>query len=130
MPSPRYWREIPARYRLEAARCKSCEKVVYPARRACPGCRGTEWEATALSRKGKVVTSTVVHVAPGDFAMEVPYAVALVEVPEGPRLMVQVTDCDPAEVRPGQEVALEFRRIRREGRAGILCYGYKAVPSR
>ena len=31
MPSPRYWREIPARYRLEGARCKSCGKVDYPA---------------------------------------------------------------------------------------------------
>jgi uncharacterized OB-fold protein len=42
--------------------------------------------------------------------------------------MVQVVDCDPATVRPGTEVTLEFRRIRREGRSGILCYGHKAVP--
>jgi ribosomal protein L25 (general stress protein Ctc) len=28
------------------------------------------------------------------------------------------------------EVALEFRRIRREGKSGILCYGHKAVPVR
>jgi hypothetical protein len=74
------------------------------------------------------VTSTVVHVAPIDFAMEVPYAMALVETPQGTRLMVQVTDCAPSQVRPGMEVSLEFRRIRKEGRGGILCYGYKAVP--
>ena len=30
----------------------------------------------------------------------------------------------------GTEVALEFRRIRREGHGGILCYGHKAVPVR
>ena len=26
-------------------------------------------------------------------------------------------------------VGLEFRRIRKEGKAGILCYGFKAVPA-
>ena len=128
MPSPRYWREIPARYRLEAARCEGCGKVVYPARRVCPSCRGSDWERVRLSRKGKVVTSTVIHVPPDDFLMEAPYAMAVVETPEGARLMTQVVDCDPAMVAPGMEVALEFRLVRREGRSGILCYGHKAVP--
>lgn len=81
-----------------------------------------------LSLRGKVVTSTVVHVAPRDLAMEAPYAIAVVETPEGARLMVQVVDCEPSQVLPGMEVALEFRLIRKEGRAGILCYGHKGVP--
>lgn len=128
MPSPRYWREIPARYRLEGARCRGCEKVVYPRRRICPSCRGVEWEPLQLSRTARVVTSTVVHVPPDDLGMEAPFPMAVVETTEGVRLMTQVTDCDPAEVRPGLEVSLEFRRIRREGHSGILCYGFKAVP--
>ena len=129
MPSPRYWREIPTRYRLEAGRCKKCGKIAFPARRICPACRGTEWEKTNLSWKGKVVTSTVVQVAPTEFQMEAPYAVAVVETPEGVRLMTQVVDCEPASVEPGTEVTLVFRRIRKEGHGGILCYGFKAVPA-
>ncbi len=129
MPSPRYWREIPARYRLEAARCRGCGKVVFPRRRVCPACRGTQWENTSLSWKGKVVTSTVVHVAPTEFQMEAPDAVAVVETPEGARLMTQVVDCDPSAVQPGTEVSLIFRRLRKEGRGGILCYGFKAIPA-
>ena len=129
MPSPRYWREIPARYRLEAAKCGGCGAVTYPARKVCPACRADRHETIELSRKGKVVTSTVIHVAPADFTMQAPYAMALVETPEGARLMVQVVDCDPATVRPGMEVGLEFRRIRREGHGGILCYGHKGVPA-
>ncbi len=129
MPSPRYWREIPTRYRLEAARCRGCGKVAYPARRVCPACRGQEFEKTTLSWKGKVVTSTVVQVAPTEFQMEAPYAVAIVETPEGARLMTQVVDCDPGAVQPGMEVALVFRLIRREGHGGILCYGFKGVPA-
>jgi uncharacterized OB-fold protein len=128
MPSPRYWREIPSRYRLEAGRCTACEKVAYPARRICPGCGGVDFEPLRLSLRGRIVTSTVVHVGPDEFQMEAPYPVAIVETPEGARLMVQVADCEPGECRPGMEVALEFRRIRKEGLSGILCYGYKAVP--
>jgi uncharacterized OB-fold protein len=128
MPSPRYWREIPSRFRLEASRCKSCGTVSYPTRLRCPSCRARELDVTAISRKGIVVTSTVIHVSPTEFLMEAPYAMAIIETPEKARLMVQVVDCDPAKVLPGMPVALEFRLIRKEGKSGILCYGHKAVP--
>ena len=129
MPSPRYWRELPNRFRLEASRCKGCGKVSFPPRRICPACRGEDTEETALSRKARVVTSTVVQVPPTEFQMEAPFAVAIVETPEGARLMTQVVDCDPVEVLPGMEVELVFRRIRKEGASGILCYGFKGVPA-
>ncbi|MFA6166943.1 MAG: Zn-ribbon domain-containing OB-fold protein [Gemmatimonadaceae bacterium] len=129
MPSPRYWREVPNRFRLEATRCSACGKVNFPARAICPACRGTASEKVTLTREGMVVTSTVLYVAPNEFAMETPYAVAIVETPEGARLMAQLVDCDPADVKPGLPVALEFRLIRQEGHGGILCYGHKAVPA-
>ncbi len=129
MPSPRYWREVPNRFRLEAARCRGCGKVAFPRRRVCPTCRGKEWEAITLSWKGKVITSTVVEIPPTEFQMESPYAMAVIETPEGARLTAQVVDCDPATVLPGMEVTLVFRKIRREGHGGILCYGFKGVPA-
>jgi uncharacterized OB-fold protein len=128
MPSPRYWREIPSRYRLEAARC-GCGHVSFPPRAVCPKCRSTEAEIIQLSHSGRVVTYTVVHVPPADFLMEAPYALAVIETPEGARLMTQVVDCDPNAVHTGMDVNLEFRCIRKEGKGGILCYGHKAVPA-
>lgn len=129
MPSPRYWREVPGRFRLEASRCGGCGKVSFPSRKICPACRKRQMESTRLSWKGKVVTSTIVQVAPTEFQMEAPFAVAIVETPEGARLMTQVVDCEPADVLPGLEIDLVFRRIRKEGGSGILCYGFKGVPS-
>ena len=82
-----------------------------------------------LSHEGRVVTYTIVHVPPGDFLMEAPYVLAVVETPEGARVMLQVVDCDPTSVESGMPVALEFRLIRKEGKGGILCYGHKAVPA-
>lgn len=128
MPSAGYWREIPARYRLEGARCRSCDTVVYPARGVCTSCHGRDLEPTTLSREARVVTSTTIHVPPSDFNFQAPFPMAVVETTDGARLMAQVADCDPADVAPGMKVSLEFRRIRREGHGGILCYGIKAVP--
>jgi len=128
MPSPRYWREVPSRYRLEACRCTQCGHVSYPARIVCPACRSREQETMHLSRRGTVTTATVVRTPPDDLQMEAPYAVAVVETPEGASLMVQVVDCTPEDVLPGMEVSLEFRLVRKEGHGGILCYGHKAVP--
>jgi uncharacterized OB-fold protein len=102
---------------------------LYPARPICPTCGGKEFEPTTLSRTGKVLTSTVVHVPPTEFHMEAPFAMAIIETPEGARLMTQVVDCVPQSVQPGMEVKFEFRLIRKEGHTGILCYGHKAVPA-
>lgn len=130
MPSPRYWREVPGRFRLEAVRCTACGKVAFPPRRICPECRGEALEPLRLSPRGRVVTSTVIHTPAPEFQMEAPFPMAIIETPEGARFMVQVADSEPGELEPGAEVELEFRRIRKEGRGGILCYGHKAVPAR
>ncbi len=129
MPSPRYWREKPSRFRLEAGRCGGCGRVAFPKRKICPSCRGREFEEIMLERRGKVVTRTVINVSPDEFMMEAPYVMAIVESPEGARFMAQIVDCEASDIKPGTEVDLEFRLIRKEGHSGILCYGHKGVPS-
>ena len=83
MPSPRYWREKPSRFRFEAGKCKGCGKVVFPKRKICPACRGREFEELCLERRAKVITKTVINVSPDEFMMEAPYVMAVVEYPEG-----------------------------------------------
>src|SRR3989337_4057258 len=82
MPGPRCWREIPQRYRLEAGRCRACGHVAFPGRHICPSCRSADCEKLRLTRRGTVVTSTVIHVSPSEFTFETPYAMAVVETPE------------------------------------------------
>jgi len=57
-----------------------------------------------------------------------PYAVGIVELEDGVRLTAQIVDCSFDELRVGLPVKIEFRRIYEEGKAGIICYGYKFVP--
>jgi len=129
MISPgRSWREFPQRYRLEAAKCTECEKVLYPPRVACPKCGGTTFEDITLPREGKVVTFTIVRVPPAGFTEQTPLPIAIVELIDGVRIMVQVGDlADPSELEIGMPVRLEFRRISSDGEAGLIFYGHKAV---
>ena len=131
MPTPsRYWREIPQRYRLEAAKCSSCGFICFPPRVICPKCGGREFSPTTLAEKGTLLTYTVIRVAPSAYTDQAPYPVALVELTDGNQIMCQVVDCDPEQVEIGMPVQLEFRKILSDGEAGMLAYGYKAVPKR
>ncbi|MFI5166288.1 MAG: Zn-ribbon domain-containing OB-fold protein [Thermoanaerobaculales bacterium] len=122
-------REFPNRYRLEATRCTGCGEVVFPARLVCPSCRGRNFEPLLLRPEGKVVTFTVIHVAPSAFRHDAPYVLAIVELEQGARLTCQVADVALDQVKTGMPVRLEFRRIQEDGEAGVIAYGHKAVPA-
>lgn len=128
MQVPRYWREFPKRYRLEAGKCKKCGFIALPWRLICPECGSQEFQKIKLSGKGKLQTFTITRVAPTGFGDQVPYAVGIVEMEEGVRLMGQITDCDPEALKIGDSMVTKFRRINEEGKTGAILYGYKFVP--
>lgn len=127
MGTARYWREIPQRYRYEAAKCAKCGKVFFPPRLVCSSCRGREFSATTLPAEGTIETFTVIRVAPSGFSDEAPYVVGIVALDGGVRVTAQISDMKPDEVKIGDRVRLEFRKLRQDGPSGILCYGYKFV---
>ncbi|MFH0930443.1 MAG: Zn-ribbon domain-containing OB-fold protein [Candidatus Zixiibacteriota bacterium] len=129
MSSPKYWREIPQRYRLEAGKCKKCGKIFFPPRLICDNCKSREFEKINLQKEGKLLTYTVIRVAPSQFIDQTPYAMGIVELNEGVKILSQVADCDFDKLEIGMLVRIEFRKIFQEGEAGIICYGYKCVPT-
>jgi uncharacterized OB-fold protein len=128
MPSARSWREYPRRYRYEASVCKKCGRWHFPARLVCETCGAREFETRAMRRTGTILTHTVIRVPPKPFADQAPFAVAIVEMDDGPRITTQVVDLKDGQLKIGLKVKLEFRKINDEGPAGIINYGYKAVP--
>lgn len=124
--SPRYTREIPHRYRLEAQKFSS--GFISLARRyVCPISGVKEFETIKLSGKGKILSFTIINIASEQFARQTPYVVAIIETEEGARLTAQVVDCNPEDVKTGANVELVFRKIMEEGASGIINYGYKAI---
>ncbi len=129
MPTPsRSWREIPQRYRTEAAKCAKCGFVAFPPRLICPECGSRDFNPAKLAEKGKLLTYTIIRVPPAPFEDQAPYAVGLAELDDGVRLMAQVVDCDFEALQVGMRLRLEFRKISEDGKAGVIYYGYKFVP--
>ena len=124
----RYWREHPQRYRMEAAKCTKCGKITFPPRLICPQCQGRAFEAIVLPREATLLSWTVQHVAPTDFSDETPYVVGILKFENGLAITAQVADCNPEALKIGQPVRIEFRKVKEDGAAGVICYGYKAVP--
>jgi len=127
MINPRYHREVPQRFRLEAGKCTDCGKIHFPPRKVCKQCGSQNSEMVTLPNQGKVVTFTTIWIPPAQFEDQKPYVTAIVELENGVRLTCMVAEAPPDKVEIGTEVELIFRRIQKESEWGILQYGYKAM---
>lgn len=126
MSAPSYLRETPRRYRLEGTSCRGCGAVHFPPRAICDRCGGRDLEARELKGEGELVNYSVIRHPPKGFEGHAPYAIGIVQLEEGVRILSQIVDCDPAELREGLKVELAFRKVREEG--GFIEYGYKFRP--
>lgn len=128
MSVPRFWREIPERYNLQASKCGACQAIHFPPREVCPRCRRAsigKMAAVKLSGRGTILEWTRVHKAAPGYAMQVPYVVALIRSDEGPVITGQVVDSEPAAIQAGAAVRSVFRRLGQDGEDGVIYYGTK-----
>ena len=76
---------------LRLQRCDECRHVYFPPRPFCPKC-GTR-KVSVFTASGKAILDTyVIHhrKVPG---FEPPYAIAVVKLAEGPRMMTNIVEC-------------------------------------
>lgn len=103
------WFDFCRQERLMLQRCVDCgDRILYP-RSVCPGCLGGQLEWEQADGAGVVLTYTVQHRPPPEFGNE-PYAVAIVELPEGVRIFSRIV-ADPASVHIGMPVRVEFAQL-------------------
>ena len=88
-------------------RCTGCNVLRHPPRPMCGSCGSLEWDTVRSSGRGEVY-SFVVHHHPPVPGFQVPFAVALVELEEGTRLVSNLIDIDPADVTVGLPVEVTF----------------------
>jgi uncharacterized protein len=97
--------------------CRPCDEPVHYPRWACPRCLGEDLEWRQASGRGEVYTFNVMH-RPGSplMADATPYVIALVDLEEGARILTNVVGCDPADVKVGMAVRLDWEELS-DGRA-------------
>ncbi|MBR1203012.1 MULTISPECIES: Zn-ribbon domain-containing OB-fold protein [unclassified Bradyrhizobium] len=106
-----FWRGL-QEGKLLLQHCGRCRHVQYYQQATCRQCGGEELEHIPARGRGKVHSFSVVHRAPGPaFKVDVPYAVLLVELTEGPRMISTLTGSNPADVTFDMDVELTFERV-------------------
>ncbi|MWA06163.1 hypothetical protein F8568_038605 [Actinomadura sp. LD22] len=95
---------------LRIQRCAGCGTLRHPPGPMCPKCRSLDRDHVVASGRGEV-HSYVVHHHPPVPGRTAPYAVAVVELEEGVRIVGNVNGCPPEDVRIGMPVRLEFERM-------------------
>jgi hypothetical protein len=113
-----------ARGWLTAQRCPACAQLRWPPAPICPECLAPGGEWARLSGLGTVWSVAVYHRAfhPG-FAAELPYAVLLVELDEGPKLISNLVG-DPRAARIGQRVRAVFDQVSER----VTLVKFQTVP--
>ena len=87
--------------------CKACGKAHWYPRAHCPLCRAEDTiEWTEASGKGTIYTYSVMRKA------DPVYAIAYVELAEGPRVMTNIVDCDFDKLHIGMAVETCFREVK------------------
>jgi len=94
---------------LRLQRCDACANVYFPPRPFCPSCASRKVSVFKASGTGRLYSYVIHHrPAPG---FTPPYAIAIVELAEGPRLMSNIIDCpqtpEALELDMKLEVAFE-----------------------
>jgi uncharacterized OB-fold protein len=93
--------------KLMAGKCVKCGKIHLPPRPLCDNCYSQQFTWMQISGKGKLVTYTVINVAPQQFQALAPYAVGIVEFEGGLKIpgMIQATQ---DQLKIGMPLTLDF----------------------
>jgi len=94
--------------KLMAVRCKQCGSMFVPPRPMCTNCFSRDLSWAQLENKGKLVTYTIIHVAPERFQSITPYAYGIIEFENGLRLPGIIRGLETEKIKVGIELEVDF----------------------
>jgi len=96
------------RGRLLGAKCLKCGKTHLPPRPLCSNCFSNDFKWVEIPTSGKLLTYTIIHVAPTQFQSMAPYATGIVELKDGLKLPGIVRGVPLEKIKVGMELAVDF----------------------
>ena len=89
-------------------KCKDCGAYNFPPG-FCKNCMSMNSEWVEASGKGRVFSWVIFHQAfHKAFKNDIPYAVAEIQLEEGPLILSNLVNCKPEEIKEGMEVEVVF----------------------
>ncbi len=108
-----WWWDGLARGELLIQKCSDCGELRHPPRPMCPKCQSLAWGSLVSKGAGAVYSYTVMHHPPIP-GYSYPFAVGLIELDEGTRIVANVVGCDPADVSIGMRVQARVENVDEE----------------
>jgi uncharacterized OB-fold protein len=103
-----YWNGARAQ-KLLIRKCQDCGELHFMPRLLCPTCWSENLEWVEAKGKGTIHSFTIIRRASSaDFASQVPYVVALIDLEEGPRMLTNILGKDALSASIGDSVQVTF----------------------
>ena len=94
--------------KLMAGKCTRCGKIHLPPRPLCDNCFSQEFKWMEMSGMGKLLTYTVIHIAPPQFQAMAPYAVGIVQLEKGLKIPGMISGATHEQLKIGMELTIDF----------------------
>jgi len=94
--------------KLMAGKCLKCGKIHLPPRPLCDNCFSQEFEWITISGKGKLLTYTIIHVAPHQFQALTPYSVGIVQLENGLKIPGIIQGLTQKQIKIDMELTLDY----------------------
>jgi len=94
--------------KLKGGKCRKCGAIHLPPRPLCDKCFSKEFEWIEISQKGKLLTYTIIHVAPSQFQSMAPYAVGIIQLENGLKIPGMVRGIEHEKIKIGMELTIDF----------------------
>jgi uncharacterized OB-fold protein len=95
--------------KLMAGKCLKCGKIHLPPRPLCDECYSQTFEWVEVSGRGKLLTYTVIHVAPPLFQALAPYAVGIVQLTNGLKIPGMISGVLQEQLKISMELTVDFK---------------------
>ncbi len=94
--------------KLLAGKCLRCGKIHLPPRPVCDECFSKDFDWTSVSTSGRLLTYTVIHIAPLQFQSMAPYAMGIVDLESGLKLPGMIRGVPLDQIKVGMNLTVEF----------------------
>jgi scaffold protein (connect acetoacetyl-CoA thiolase and HMG-CoA synthase) len=94
--------------KLMAAKCQKCGKIHLPPRPLCDNCYSQQFDWISVSGKGKLLTYTIINIAPQQFQALTPYAVGIVQLENNLKIPSMIQGATQEQLKIGMELTLDF----------------------
>ena len=111
----RPWWEAAKRHELYIQKCRDCGDLRFHPRALCTACLSPRTEWVRAKGTGKIYTFTVTYQnQAAGFREWLPYVMSWVELDEGVKMLTNIVDCPPEQVKIGMPVEAVFDDVTPE----------------